>query len=77
MSNLESELSQQKNDNYLEEINIKSYFKAVFRNKYLVFIITFLATTIGIIYTSNKSPIYKEAFKLWFKIKIKIYKQIL
>ena len=64
MSNLESELSQQKNDNYLEEINIKSYFKAVFRNKYLVFIITFLATTIGIIYTSNKSPIYKGSFQI-------------
>lgn len=64
MSNLQSELIEEKNDNYQEEINIKSYLKAILRNKYLVFTITFLATTVGIIYTSNKTPIYKGSFQI-------------
>ena len=64
MSNLESEIIEQKNKNYHDEINIKSYFQIILRNKYLVFIITFLATTIGIIHTSYKTPIYKGSFQI-------------
>ena len=64
MSNLESEIIEQKNNNYQDEINIKSYFQIILRNKYLVFIITFLATTIGIIHTSYKTPIYQGSFQI-------------
>ena len=46
------------------EVDLRKYLNICIRSKRIIFIITFLGTLLGIIYTLTQKPIYKGRFQV-------------